>query len=272
MLADWLELGFLRRALAAGLLSAVGCGLLSPYVVLRRMSFAGHGLAHAAFGGATLALLIGVNLSLGGSVFAFFLAVVLALWTRKGRVSEDSAIGMLVAASMALGVVCLSLQKRYTQDVFSFLFGNILACLPEDLIFSLGATALAVALALALARPLVSATFHEELAQVEGVPVDRMRLILFLLVAIPVVAAMKIVGAILVSALLVLPGAIALLFARRLVTVQIASLAIGVAAVLIGMFASYLLDLPSGAVIALVLFAGFGVTRGIVALQARFTR
>jgi ABC-type Mn2+/Zn2+ transport system permease subunit len=261
MLHDWIALGFLRRALLAGILTAISCGLLSPYVVLRRMAFAGHGLSHAAFGGAAVAILLGLPLTLGGAVFAGILAVFIAFWTRKGELSEDSAIGLLVAASMAVGVICLALRKRYTQDIFSFLFGNILAVLPNDLLFSTVIGVLTVVCMLALARPLMAATFHEELAHVEGVPVERMRMLLFVLIAMNVVAAMKLVGAILVSALLVVPGALALLVSRRFVGVQIASLAVGIGAVVAGMAVSYLLDLPSGAVIALILFLAYGVAR-----------
>jgi len=263
MLHDWIELGFLRRALAAGLLTAISCGLLSPYVVLRRMAFAGHGLSHAAFGGAAVAILLGLPLTLGGAVFAGVLAIFIAFWTRRGELSEDSAIGLLVAASMAVGVICLSLRKRYTQDIFSFLFGNILAVLPNDLIFSAAIGLVTVVCMLALSRPLMAATFHEDLAHVEGVPVEALRMLLFALIAMNVVAAMKLVGAILVSALLVVPGALALLISRRFVGVQLASVAVGVGAVLGGMAVSYLLDLPSGAVIALLLFLGYAVARTV---------
>jgi ABC-type Mn2+/Zn2+ transport system permease subunit len=261
MLHDWIALGFLRRALFAGLLTAISCGLLSPYVVLRRMAFAGHGLSHAAFGGAAVAILLGLPLTLGGAVFAGILAVFIAFWTRKGELSEDSAIGLLVAASMAVGVICLSLRERYTQDIFSFLFGNILAVLPNDLIFSGVIGALTVICMIALSRPLMAATFHEDLAHVEGVHVEPLRMLLYALIAMNVVAAMKLVGAILVSALLVVPGALALLVSRRFVGVQIASLIVGVVAVVAGMAVSYLLDLPSGAVIALLLFFGYGIAR-----------
>lgn len=261
MLSDWLELGFLRRALLGGVLTATSCGLLSPYVVLRRMAFAGHGLSHAAFGGAALALWLGMPLTLGGSLFACLLAVVLAVWTRRQAIEEDSAIGILVAASMALGVVLLSLRKSYTQDVFGFLFGNILAVLRSDLWVS-GAVAVGTAaILLGMRRGLMSSTFHEELARVEGTRVDALRTILFLLVAVNVVAAMKLVGAILVSALLVIPGSMALLLARRFDRVQAVSLVIGLLAVFGGLGLSYVLDLPSGAVIALLLFCSYGVVR-----------
>lgn len=269
MLHDWIELGFLRRALIGGCLVAVSCGVLSPYVVLRRMAFAGHGLAHAAFGGAAIALLLGSSLVLGGALFAILVAFLLAFWTRRGEVSEDSAIGILVTGSMALGVVCLALRRGYTQDVFSFLFGSILAVLPADLVFALVTSAVTLFCMVLFARPLVSATFHEDLAKVEGVPVTALRFLLFVLVAVNVVAAMKLVGAILVSALLVIPGSLAMLLARRFRAVQILSLCLGVAAVLAGMLLSYLLDLPSGAVIALVLFLAYGVTRMILSVTRR---
>jgi zinc transport system permease protein len=272
MLHDWIALGFLRRALLAGMLTAISCGLLSPYIVLRRMAFAGHGLSHAAFGGAALALLLGLNLSVGGAAFAIVLAIVLALGTRRGVLSEDSAIGILVAASMAVGVICLSLRRRYTQDIFTFLFGNILAVMPSDLMLSVVVAVITIVSLLLLSRWLASTTFHEELAKVDGIPVEMVRTILFLIVALNVVAAMKIVGAILVSALLVVPGAIALLIGRRLARVQTASVIAGFAAVLIGMEASYLLDLPSGAVIALVLFFGYGAIRGTGAAVTRARR
>jgi ABC-type Mn2+/Zn2+ transport system permease subunit len=269
MFQDWIELGFLRRALIGGCLVAISCGVLSPYVVLRRMAFAGHGLAHAAFGGAAIALLLGSSLVLGGALFAVLVALLLAFWTRRGEVSEDSAIGILVTGSMALGVVCLALRRGYTQDVFSFLFGSILAVLPDDLLFSAVVGLVTLICVVVFARPLVSATFHEDLARVEGVPADAIRVLLFVLVACNVVAAMKLVGAILVSALLVIPGALALLLGRRFHTVQVLSLVLGVVAVVLGMLLSYLLDLPSGAVIALVLFLGYGAARTVISLTRR---
>ncbi len=272
MLHDWLTLGFLQRALLGGCLVAAACGLLSPYIVLRRLAFAGHGLAHAAFGGAGIALLLGMSVTLGGTLFALILAVGLALMTRRGRATEDSAIGILVAASMAIGVICLSFRRSYTQDIFSFLFGNILAVLPSDLIYMTVVATLTLLCLLITGRGLASATFHEDLARVEGVPVDVLRILLFVLIALNVVAAMKLVGAILVSALLVVPGAIALMVVPRFVTAQAGSLIAGIGSVVVGMFLSYRLDLPSGAAIALVLFIAYGLVRTIRALLVRRSR
>lgn len=266
MLEDWITLGFLRRALIAGCVVAISCGLLSPYIVLRRMAFAGHGLAHAAFGGAAIALLLGVSMAVGGTAFAVLLAIVLAIWTRKGRTTEDSAIGILVAGSMALGILCLSFRKGYTQDIFSFLFGNILAVLEADLVFTIVVAIVTVLFLILSSRSLMATTFHEDLARVEGYRVDVVRILLFVLVAANVVAAMKLVGVILVSALLVVPGSVMLHFAHRFRTVQLGSAVVGVVAVLLGMFLSYLLDLPTGAVIALVLCLGYVVARAIVIL------
>ncbi|MBD3160518.1 MAG: metal ABC transporter permease [Candidatus Eisenbacteria bacterium] len=268
MLAEWLEFAFLRRALAAGLLVALAAGLLSPFIVLRRMAFAGHGLAHAAFGGAALFLLLGGGVVAGGSLFALLLAVLLAFWTRRGRISEDSAIGIIVPGAMAIGVIALALRKTYTQDLFGFLFGNILSVLPGDLAYVGAVTAAVVVAMIAFSRGFVSTTFHEELARVEGWPVDRLRGLFLVLVAGVVVASMKIVGIVLVSALLVVPGATALLFARSFAGVRIASIAIGIGSVLVGMFLSVVIDLPSGAVIALVLVVAYAIGRILEAVLA----
>lgn len=269
MLQDFLDLGFLRRALAAGILVALSCSCLSPFVVLRRMAFAGHGLSHAAFGGAALALLLGMNILSGAAIFAVALAILLSIWTRRGALSEDSAIGILVGGAMALGIVCLSLRRQYTQDLGSYLFGNLLAVLPGDLWLDAGIALLTVSAVLVFWRPLVAATFHEEIARVEGVRVDAVRTLLFVLVGINVVSAMKLVGAVLVSALLVVPGSLALLAARSFTGVLAVSLASGLAAVLLGMGLSYATDLPPGGVITLVLVLGFAIVRSAGALAPR---
>lgn len=269
MLQDFLDLGFLRRALAAGVLAALSCAILSPFVVLRRMAFAGHGLAHAAFGGAAIALLFEMEVMAGAIGLTVALAVVLAFWTRRGEMSEDSAIGILVGGAMALGIVCLSLRKQYTQDLGGYLFGNLLAVMPGDLGVSLAVTALTVASVLVFWKPLVASTFHEEIARVEGVRVEGARLLLFLLVALNVVSAMKLVGAVLVSTLLVVPGSFALLWGRSFAAVISIALASALAAVLLGMGISYGGDLPPGGIVALVLVVGFGIARSVEALLRR---
>jgi ABC-type Mn2+/Zn2+ transport system permease subunit len=272
MFQDFLEFGFLRRAIVAGILVALSCACLSPFVVLRRMAFAGHGLAHAAFGGAAVALLLGVNVIGGAAFFALGLAVLLALWTRRGAISEDSAIGILVGGAMALGIVCLSLRREFTQDLGSFLFGNLLAVLPGDLWVNLAVTLATLACVALFRRPLVAATFHEEIARVEGTRVDLVRALLFVLVGANVVSAMKLVGAVLVSALLVVPGSLALLLAGSFGGAIAVSLAAAVAAVLLGMGISYSADLPPGGVMTLVLVGAFALVRSAGFLTARGAR
>jgi zinc transport system permease protein len=269
MLQDFLDLGFLQRALAAGVLAALSCAILSPFVVLRRMAFAGHGLSHAAFGGAAVALLLGIPVMAGAAALTLVIAIVLAAWTRRGELSEDSAIGILVGGAMALGIVCLSLRRQYTQDLGGYLFGNLLAVLPGDLWMSLAATVLTAACVFFFWRPLVASTFHEEIARVEGVRVEWVRLLLFVLVAWNVISAMKLVGAILVSTLLVVPGSIALLWGRGFASVIAIALASALASLLIGMGVSYRADLPPGGVVALVLVIGFAAARSIGVLRRR---
>jgi zinc transport system permease protein len=252
-----LGLGFFQRALVAGMLTALVASLLSPYVVLRRMAFVGHGVAHAAFGGVALALLLGWNLTLAGLASGILMAFALGMMTRGEGVSEDSAIGILVAMGMAVGIVALSLRKTYTQDVFSFLFGSLLGVLPEDLPLIVGATTLVFVLLLVYGRSLYVATFNEELAQVEGLRVEFLRFLLMLLVALTVVVAMKIVGVVLVSALLVVPGVVGLRVGWGFGSATVVSVVAGQLAVVLGLLVSFWTGWPPGATIVLVLFALF---------------
>src|SRR5437867_12247352 len=157
-----LALGLMRRALAAGVIVSAICSALSPIVVLRRMSFVGHGIAHAAFGGVALGILLGVSPTASGLVFSLGVALLIGVVGRRGRLSEDVAIGILFASAMAFGVVCLGLMKGYSVDLFGYLFGSLLAVTPQDLamIVALG---LATALLLGLLRKeLLFLTFDEE--------------------------------------------------------------------------------------------------------------
>ena len=252
-----LGLGFFQRALLAGCLTAFICALLSPHVVLRRMAFVGHGVAHAAFGGVALGLLLGWNLTLSGLVSGLVMALALGFLTRRHQVSEDSAIGILVAVGMALGIIALSMRQTYTQDVFSFLFGSLLAVLPGDVPIVVGTAAVVLGLLLAFGRSLWVFTFNEELARVEGHRTELLRFVLMGLVALAVVIAMKIVGAILVSALLVVPGVCGLNLGRGFLGATFIAVVTGQVAVVGGLAASFWSGWPPGATIVLILFLIF---------------
>jgi ABC-type Mn2+/Zn2+ transport system permease subunit len=246
-----IELGFLERAALAALLVSLTLSLLSGFVVLKRLAFAGSGIAHAAFGGVALALLLGLPPAPVAVVFSLALAWLVQQLSRQGGLPEDSAIGIFFAASMAFGVIVLSFQRRYNVDLFSLLFGNLLAVSPADLWMMF---ALAVVVAFVVGRyfwELISVAFDEDLAAVAGLPVQRLNLALMVLLALAVILSMKAVGLILVSALLVLPGATALELAGSLRAFVGLSILFGLLASALGLAASYALNLASGAAIVL---------------------
>lgn len=257
-MSGFLALGLMRRALLVGVLVSASCAALSPFVVLRRMSFVGHGVAHAAFGGVALGVLLGVNPTLSGVVFSVGVALLIGLVGRRGRLSEDTSIGILFATAMAFGVVCLGLVKGYNVDLFGYLFGNLLAVTPGDAGL-IGALALATALLLLfLRKELLFLTFDEEQAKAVGLPTAALQTVLLLFLALTVVLSIKVVGAVLVAALLVIPGAGALQLSRSYRAVLPLSIGLGSIAAVGGLAVSYLADLAPGATVVLsssVLFA-----------------
>jgi ABC-type Mn2+/Zn2+ transport system permease subunit len=247
---EFLSYPFFQRALAAGVLTALLCGSLSFFVVLRRLAFVGSGVAHAAFGGVAVATLLGVPPLAGGLAAA--LAVAGAAARAEGSsVSEDSAVGVFTVAAMALGVVALGFVKT-NVDLFGLMFGNILTVAPADLaILGVATAAVLVALA-AFFRPLLLASVDEEGAEVAGVRTGAMRLLVLILVGVAVVAALKVVGILLVSALLVLPGAAARTLAARWPALLAGSVAVAFASVIGGLLLSVAVDVAPGAAIILV--------------------
>jgi len=247
---EFLSYPFFQRALAAGILTALLCGSLSFFVVLRRLAFVGSGVAHAAFGGVAVATLFGVPPLAGGLAAA--LAVAGAAARAEGSsVTEDSAVGVFTVAAMAVGVVALGFV-RTNVDLFGLMFGNILTVAPPDLAV-LGVATAAVLLALAaFFRPLLLASVDEEGAGVAGVNTGAMRLLVLVLVGVAVVAALKVVGILLVSALLVLPGAAARLLAPRWPALLAGSVAVAFVSVVGGLALSVAVDVAPGAAIILV--------------------
>jgi len=265
---EFLSYPFFQRALAAGALTAVLCGALSFFVVLRRLAFVGSGVAHAAFGGVAIATLLGLPAPLGGIAAALVVAAATARSAGASGVTEDMAVGVFTVGAMAAGVVALGFTKT-NVDLFGLMFGNILTVAPEDLL-TLGLAAAAVLAAVAWwFRPLLLASIDEEGAQAAGVPVAAMRLLLLVLIGVAVVVALKVVGILLVSALLVLPGAIVRPLAVRWPALLAGGIAAALAMVVGGLLLSVALDIASGAAIILLGTAGFAVSVALARLRAR---
>ncbi len=250
-MTEFLAYPFFQRALLAGALAALLCGALSFFVVLRRLAFVGSGVAHAAFGGVALATVAGLPPGLGGLAVSLAVAAATARASESADVSEDTAVGVFTVAAMAAGVVALGFVKS-NVDLFGLMFGNILTVSPADLLVLAGATTGVLAALAFFFRPLLLASVDEEGARAAGVATGTMRLLVLALVAVAVVVALKVVGILLVSALLVLPGAAARPLATRWPGFLSGSVAFALVSVLGGLFLSVWLDIAPGAAIILL--------------------
>lgn len=263
---EFLAFPFFQRALAAGFVVAVVCGALSFFVVLRRLAFVGSGVSHGAFGGVALAALVGAPPGLGALLAALGVALATAKASDEGELTEDTAVGVFTVAAMAVGVVAISFLET-NVDLFGLMFGNILTVDPKDLLALVSASLLVLVLLALYFRPLLLASIDEDGAFAAGVNVARMRLLVLLLLALTVVVALKVVGILLVSALLVLPGAVARPLASRWPGFLAGSIAAALAMVVGGLLLSVALDVPSGA--AIILLGTVLFLAGVVAGRLR---
>ncbi len=237
---------FIWRALLGGLGLAAVAGPLGSFVVWRRMAFFGDALAHSALLGIALGFLFRVNLTAGVVGVCVLLALLLTVLQGRTRLAGDTILGIFAHSSLAFGLVVVSFMDRLRVDLISFLFGDILAVTPLDLAWIYGAGIVVLGVLAWLWRPLLNLTVHEDLARVEGVPADRVRLAFVLLMAIVVAIAMKIVGVLLITALLIIPAAAARNFARSPEQMAVLAALAGALAVTAGLAASLVLDTPSG--------------------------
>ncbi|MBI4666674.1 MAG: metal ABC transporter permease [Nitrospinae bacterium] len=257
---ELLSQGFMVRALAAGLIIGSLCAILSVVVVLKKMSFMGAGISHSAFGGVALGALLGTDFMYSALGFSVFAALCIAWMSRRGGIHEDTGVGVMFAASMAFGVLCLGLAKGYNIDLFAFLFGSILAVSEADLILAMGALIITAALMMVFYKEIKVYCFDEEWAKVSGVNVERLQDMLLVMIAVAVVVSIKLLGIVLVSALLVIPGAVGYMLASTYKSQYMISLACAVISVICGLVLSYHFDIASGATIVLSATALFGLT------------
>lgn len=261
-----LAYGFGQRALVGGLMIATVCSLISFFVIVRRLAFAGEGIAHAAFGGVAIGVLAGINPILAAGGFCVLVAGGIGWFSRKGRLHEDTVIGILFTAALAIGVVLIRVAHAYNLDLMSYLFGSILALSWADVAMLAVCSVLAVAFLVLFFKELLFVVFDEETATASGVPVRFAYYGLLITIALVVVVSIKLVGIILVSALLVIPGAAGTQLARNYRGVIAVSMVVGLSSVVAGLFLSSSFDVASGAAIVLVLFCEFLLT---VALSPR---
>jgi len=242
----------MQRGLAAAIIIGVLCAVIGCYVVLRSMAFLGDALAHAILPGVAIAYLLGGSLLVGALVAAIAVALGIGLFSRGGAIREDTAIGILFAAALSLGVALISSIRTYAVDLSHILFGNILGVSVTDLWLVAILSGLVLATLLALYRPFLVVSFDPVLARTLRMPAEALRNLMLVLLAITIVVSMQTVGIGLVAAMLVTPAAAAYLLTRRLPTMMLISGLIGGASSVIGLYVSYYLDIASGAAIVLV--------------------
>jgi manganese/iron transport system permease protein len=269
-LVDPLQFEFFLRALVASALVGTVCAIVGTYVVLRGVAFIGDAIAHAGFPGVVVAYLLGWPLYIGATAAAVGTALAIGIVTRRAGIRQDTAIGVLFAGTFAFGVFLFSGIQGYVADLFSFLFGNVLAISPTDLL-ALSILGLGVIVVVALLwKELLYATFDPLGAAASGIRVERLELLFLALVAITIVVSLQAVGIILVVAMLVTPAATAQLVTVRFTRLMLTAAAIGIASAILGLYLSYWLDVASGATIVLVQTVWFAATlalgpRGLIA-------
>lgn len=257
VLTQPLTYDFMVRGMLAGILVGITCAVIGCYIVLRSMAFLGDALAHAILPGVAIAYLLGGNLLLGALIAALIVAMGIGAISRKGNLKEDTAIGITFAAALALGVALISTIRTYAVDLSHILFGNILGVSSSDLMLILVLSMLVLAVIILLYRPLLVVSFDPILAKTLRMPIEALRFILLLLLAVTVVISMQTVGIGLVAAMLVTPAAAAYLFTRRLPSMMIAAAGIGIISNILGFYFSFYMNIASGAAIVLVSTAIF---------------
>jgi len=244
---------FLTYALLASLLSGVACGIVGTYVVSRRLVFLSGGITHASFGGIGIAYFLGLDPILGATVFALGSASATELLSERGRMREDSAIGIMWSLGMAIGVVFVYLTPGYAPNMMSFLFGDILTVTLSSVVW-LAALVAALLLAFALSyRQVVFIAFDRDYARSQGMPTRLVSQVMILLVAMTIVLSIRAVGIVLLISLLTFPAVIANSFTRSYGRMTLWAVVIASLSNVAGLWISYRLDLPAGATAIFVL-------------------
>ncbi len=257
---ETLQYEFMRNALFAGLLASITCGIIGSYVVVKKMVFISGGISHASLGGVGMGYFLGINPILGALFFTPAAALAMGLVTKRTKLHEDTAIGILWAVGMALGFIFIGLTPGYVPDPFSYLIGNILMVSSLDIILMIILAIVILSVTVLLYKEFLSLSFDEEFSTVAGAPTEPLYLILLCLIALTVVVLIRVVGIILVIALLTIPAAMARQFTHDLKRMMLLSILLCAVFAIAGLWLSYELDLPSGPTIILVSGTAFLVS------------
>jgi manganese/iron transport system permease protein/iron/zinc/copper transport system permease protein len=244
---------FFRNGLVAAVLVGGLCGMIGVYVVLRGMSYIGHGLSHAVFGGAVLSYVMQWNFYIGAGLWGFIAALLINQTTRRYRIGADAAIGIVTTASFAIGVALISRVRKFTTNFEAALFGNVLGVTTGDVAVIALVAAMTIALVLYFYKELLFVTFDREVAYVYGIRVDWIDSLLSLILAAAIIVSMQTLGVTLIAAAIVIPPITARLLTDSFGKMMLMSSVVGGSCAAVGMYVSFLADIASGAAIVLVL-------------------
>ena len=259
---------FVRGLIVATLVGGL-CGLIGVYIVLRRMSYIGHGLAHAIFGGAVTSYVLSINLFIGASVWGFVSAMLINMAARKRKINADAAIGIVTTASFALGVALISRFKTFTRSFDAALFGNILGITNNDLIAIVTVSIIAIIVVFIGYKYLLFTTFESEVAGFYGVPTPWVDAVFSLLLAAVIVVSLQVLGVTMIAAAVVIPPVVAQLLTNSFNKMLILSVIIGALCGLAGLYVSFYIDVSSGASVVLISAVLFVVVLTITSLKQR---
>ncbi len=253
MILDILSYGFMQRGLLTGIVVSITCSMMGLFLVLKRYSLFGDALSHVAFGGIAL----GFFLNIYPIWTAFAVSVSTALGITKLRkstkISGDAAIAVLLSSGFAMGVLLISASHGFTIDLFSFLFGSILLTSVQDALLIVAVSCGVIVTLIAIRKPLIHFTFDEEQAKVHGIPVEKLNYLFVALAAVTVIATMRLVGILLISALIVLPNITSIMMGKGFKNTMLISISLSVSAVVAGITMSYYFNLaPSGTIVMLM--------------------
>lgn len=248
---------FMRNALIAAILVNIACGIVGTYVVIKKIVFISGGISHAAFGGIGLGYLLGVNPIITAVPFSLFSALAIGFISKRSKLSEDTAIGIIWATGMALGIIFINLTPGYAPDLFSYLFGNILTIPVSDLYIMVILDFMIILIVALFFKEFFSISFDEEFSTVVGIPTRILYMLILCMVALSVVILIRVVGIILVIALLTIPSSICMQFTYNIKKLMAGSIIVGIISTVAGLLISYLLNISSGATIVIFLVVIF---------------
>jgi zinc transport system permease protein len=267
---DALQFDFIRNALLAGILVSISCGIIGSLVVVNRIVFISGGIAHAAYGGIGLAFFTGISPTLGAGLFSVAVSMIMAAVSFKNRHRADTFIGVIWAGGMALGIILIDITPGYNVDLMSYLFGSILAVPESDIFFMVPLNIIIVSSVIILYKEFLAMSYDEEFAFIAGIPVRLLYFCLLGMTALCVVMVIRVVGLILVIALLTIPPYIAEKHTGSLGKMMVLACLLGILFTVSGLWLSFNYNLTSGATIVMVAAVAFFISQALEMIKKRY--